>query len=229
MVNNAAFKLVILLGESNVDRTVYSKSYDDMILFMKQHGFTCFNQIKQVSIDDYYNNKFSQLKIRRFKSNKSDEIINIITSDNILLDLIEYTANEIETVSMFASSIIADFDVPIIKIINDLVFSLRYTYILDHMSILSEDMNETGTDNIDPADISARYVKLPTDVNGGHVTLSEYLKDLKCPWRDFYEYTARELEYRMDRISDDDIMPITYDSYVSHCISSFLNIAKGES
>ena len=110
---------------------VYSSNMDDMILFLKQHGFKpdSVNSISTVSVErikgaEYVLNKYL------FKSNKFDGVYAINTIENFVTKAIYSVSSDLSNSLTFGPAILKT-DFKLIETIHNLISELPHVYILD--------------------------------------------------------------------------------------------------
>ena len=110
---------------------VYSTNMDDMILFLKQHGFKpdSVNSISTVSVEnikgaEYVLNKYL------FKSNKFDGVYTINTIENFVTKAIYSVTSDLSNSLTFGPAILKT-DFKLIETIHNLINELPHVYILD--------------------------------------------------------------------------------------------------
>ena len=117
----------------NMAYFVLSESYDTMIKFLKQHNFEIDEScIDIVDAEENRSNSEFLLEEYIFKSNYSDQLYKITTTEHLVYDCGEYVCDMISSALIFGSDTIVRQDIPIMVIISDLIFKLDHVYVMDH-------------------------------------------------------------------------------------------------
>lgn len=171
--------------ETSIPTRVWSYDIDKVNLFMKQHNFDPLNVRRYVipgcDADrfTYVTQPDAELFIAHFKSNKSNDEINIITSDAILDDITRALADDMVDMLMFGSIVTRD-DVAIIKEIFDSIEQLNHAEICD-WDLVADDIVDRYYDEDyylgisqypiiprEPADTNSVYDSLFSDRNNNY-------------------------------------------------------------
>ena len=183
---------------------VYAFKREDMDLFLKQHGFdTRLVHIECIPINEFDDDDDHFLKSFKFRSNTSAEIYNIMTTDHFIKDAIDYTCAQLSDTLVFGPPIVRN-DIEIIRLINDLMFSIPHAFILDH----------TLTDGFTGEPYSKDWEKYIKFYNP-----YQSLEDMD----DSYIYESIH-----NNSIDDLVQPITIEAYVSNFTQMILDSFNDE-
>lgn len=197
--------------KSNSKAFVYvalTKNPEDLQLFLKQHKF---DQVPKESITILPEAEFRQrdesciLKPYKFKSNHSDQVFTIMSTEDIVEGVLDPLAEEICKFSLFGEAIIRR-DVEVFKIIGDIISDLPLTHVIDYslVDIDEDNINASAKSSQDIIDLFRSYnahTAYPTE----DYDMSMIADDL----RKAYKYS----------IDDDDVLPFTIEAYIEHFVS----------
>lgn len=181
---------------------VYSSNMDDMILFLKQHGFKpdSVNSISTVSVEnikgaEYVLNKYL------FKSNKFDGVYAINTIENFVTKAIYSVSSDLSNSLTFGPAILKT-DFKLIETIHNLISELPHVYILDGQFI-----------DGDSGDLIREY--------------EERFSLTKIPYSYTSEAEMPDDSFIVDSMMNDsanlkNIQPITLEAYVRSFIENFV-------
>lgn len=128
----------ISLSSEGMKHRVYSTDKNMIDLFAKQHGFDVnniqVNILPRYCMDDNAINDDCFLKIFQFKSNSSDQIYHVASSDQILRRIIDNVAQDLTNTLTFGPLILRN-DVEFINLITELVSTLSCGYIMDFLIV----------------------------------------------------------------------------------------------
>lgn len=183
----------------NMAHYVLTKNPNDMKLFLTQHKFDDINTFIDVVMPTDDDAEF-HLEPFKMKSNYSDKIFTIMTTEHFVLDCANACADMMSTGLIFNCPHIIDDNIPIMKVISELINKLDHVYILDHTIC---------------------------DPETGEPYSSEYDKYTKCGFASAskYAYTADDDEVCYDdtsiyesltNINKDFVLPFTVEMYVSY-------------
>lgn len=111
---------------------VYAFNREDMDLFLRQHGFDIrYVHVEFIPINEFDDDEEHILKLHKFRSNTSNEVYHIMTTSRFVDDAIDYTCLQLTDHLILGPPIVRN-DIEIIKLINELMYSLPYVFILDH-------------------------------------------------------------------------------------------------
>ena len=185
---------------------VYSDDWDMIRMFLRQHNFDIKNSpIENISYEKAKSEDQKgqyQLKIRKFYSNEDNQIHDIVTSDHLLSLAVDYCTNELGSFSLFGPCIIRK-EYQVIKIVSDILESLPYTQILDHLLM---DDNSVGN----PYDTS--WMEVSKDMDG-------FMNATPNVWDTYDLSYIYEL---IDHGCNYDVMPMTLEAYVKAFVSAVL-------
>lgn len=181
---------------------VYSSNMDDMILFLKQHGFKpdSVNSISAVNVErikgaEYVLNKYL------FKSNKFDGVYAINTIENFVTKAIYSVSSDLSNSLTFGPAILKT-DFKLIETIHNLINELPHVYILDGQFI-----------DGDSGDLIREY--------------EERFSLTKIPYSYTSEVEIPDDSFIVDSMMNDsanlkNIQPITLEAYVRSFIENFV-------
>ena len=181
---------------------VYSSNMDDMILFLKQHGFKpdSVNSISTVRVErikgaEYVLNKYL------FKSNKFDGVYAINTIENFVTKAIYSVSSDLSNSLTFGPAILKT-DFKLIETIHNLISELPHVYILDGQFI-----------DGDSGDLIREY--------------EERFSLTKIPYSYTSEAEMPDDSFIVDSMMNDsanlkNIQPITLEAYVRSFIENFV-------
>lgn len=181
---------------------VYSSNMDDMILFLKQHGFKpdSVNSISAVNVEnikgaEYVLNKYL------FKSNKFDGVYAINTIENFVTKAIYSVSSDLSNSLTFGPAILKT-DFKLIETIHNLISELPHVYILDGQFI-----------DGDSGDLIREY--------------EERFSLTKIPYSYTSEAEMPDDSFIVDSMMNDsanlkNIQPITLEAYVRSFIENFV-------
>ena len=181
---------------------VYSTNMDDMILFLKQHGFKpdSVNSISAVNVEnikgaEYVLNKYL------FKSNKFDGVYAVNTIENFILKAICSVAADLSNSLTFGPAILKT-DFKLMETIHSLIGELPHVYILDGQFI-----------DGDSGDLIREY--------------EERFSLTKIPYSYTTEIEEPDDSFIIDSLTTDaarreNIQPITLEAYVRSFIENFV-------
>lgn len=122
----------------NMSYFVLTDDIEKMKLFLKQHNFNCVESfIDCVMLKDHEGDEEFMLEPFILKSNYSDKMYTIMSTEHMIYECANEVASIMSQSSIFGPSIIRE-DVPIMKVISELIQELDYTYVLDHTVCDSE-------------------------------------------------------------------------------------------
>ena len=117
------------------DRLAYFVITDDidkMNMFLKQHNFDPASVVIDcVPLKEHESDGEFMLRPYIIKSNSSDKEYKIMTTEHMVYECGEQIASMMSNLLIFGDAVIRD-DLPIMKIISDLVYNLDHVYVLDH-------------------------------------------------------------------------------------------------
>lgn len=116
----------------NMSHFVLTDDIEKMKLFLKQHNFDpILSTIDCVMLKDHEGDGEFMLEPFILKSNYSPKEYTIMSNEHMIYDCANEVASIMSGSLIFGPSIIRD-DLPIMKVISELVNELDYTYVLDH-------------------------------------------------------------------------------------------------
>lgn len=138
--------------DGKMHNPVYSFNFDDIVLFINQHKFDekeCqdYIKIKPYSDEIAFKDEDKMLKLFKFKSNNSNEIFSVMTTEYILEKCVINTGEVLMNAEWFGS-LITNENIPIFKIINDMIENdgLPYSLIMDYQQIPDDQTEVYDTD-----------------------------------------------------------------------------------
>ena len=179
---------------------VVTDNFNKMMLFLKQHGFTDASpeSLKIIDIADInrYPDHYNILHPYLFKSNYTDDIYTIMTTEGFVTYAIDNAANDLNGCLLFGEAILRH-DIEVFKTISKLISSLPHTHIFDYLLA-----NEQCVD--DPASLVSQEIA---------AMRRDYLAKICAPCEDYGSYETFESLH--DSVNTDEIMPITLECYTS--------------
>lgn len=181
-------------------------------MFLCQHGFH-ENAVYQIMYDDNNCEIKQSLKLYKFGSNNSKEVYNVFTTTEILENVLDFVVPDIEESLVFNHDLIFEYEShDIIRVINESIYNLRFAnirnYILD-----DEEMDERDIE------YEAKFIKVFTSMNEFDYSCKPDLNYNRTD--DFNSYLDEALKHDINKIKDDDLMPITIESYISGFIHAY--------
>ena len=181
---------------------VYSSNMDDMILFLKQHGFKpdSVNSISAVNVENIKGAEYV-LNEYLFKSNKFDGVYAINTIENFVTKAIYSVSSDLSNSLTFGPAILKT-DFKLIETIHNLISELPHVYILDGQFI-----------DGDSGDLIREY--------------EERFSLTKIPYSYTSEAEMPDDSFIVDSMMNDsanlkNIQPITLEAYVRSFIENFV-------
>lgn len=116
----------------NMSYFVLTDDIEKMRLFMKQHNFDpTLSCIDCVMLKDHEEDSEYMLEPFLLKSNCSSKIYTVMSNEHMIYECANEAASIMSSSSILGSTIIKG-DIPIMKVISELVNELDHTYVLDH-------------------------------------------------------------------------------------------------
>lgn len=119
-------------ASDNMAYFVLTDDIEKMKLFLKQHNFdpvTSF--VDCVMLKDHESDSEFMLEPFILKSNYSTKTYTIMSNEHMIYECANEVASIMSQSSIFGPTIIRE-DIPIMKVISELIQELDYTYVLDH-------------------------------------------------------------------------------------------------
>lgn len=111
---------------------VLTDDIEKMRLFLKQHNFDPMASfVDCVMLKDHEDDSEFMLEPFILKSNYSTKTYTIMSNEHMIYECANEVASILSQSLIFGSAIIRE-DVPIMKVISELINDLDYTYVLDH-------------------------------------------------------------------------------------------------
>lgn len=198
---------------------VWSYNKNDVILFLKQHGFhenAVYNiDIQEISKTKYTTDKY-KLRPYIFNSNSSREQFVILSTDDIIKSIIYETASDLESVECMNRCIerLDDFD--ILRLLNDLIYQLKFASLANYVSDY-EGMDEYALE------YRTDYIKLFCSNNKYDYSLQPTPDTIySFSYDDLNGYLVEALTTASENaVKENKYQPITIESYVSSFIRIF--------
>lgn len=198
---------------------IESTNLDEIKMFVLQHNFK-YESLDSITIknDEYNYDTTKQLELFKFRSNLSDEEISIYTTYDLLNNVIELISDDMNDISVFRSNTIVKIDLPIIKVVNDLIHSLPYSTVFNYVNdILDEGLSIEDLAQIDKYN---KYIKVLDTFNeydySGEPLNHEFLS------LNMIDYRKDALSIKTKESHDNDMfLPITIEAYISCIIKIF--------
>lgn len=159
-------------AEKSPPIVVWSYDKSDIEMFMKQHAFDPLNVRRYVIPEEDINKHYDiihcdrMLTTMEMKSNSSDKIMTVVTSDEIIDDILRELAEEFIDVCTFGD-LITRTDVSFIDHITDIVDKIKFSSICD-WALIDDNLVDTYYDDDYELGVS-QYPQLPpppTDTSG---------------------------------------------------------------
>lgn len=177
--------------------TVYTNNPRYMDIFLRQHDLYAFknhvavlndNQISDIDPDKL----MYRLRPYKIKSNKDNQILTLISTQDLMTDVLESTCIELGATESFGSAI-TRMDIEVIKMVNELIMDLEYGLIFEYA-----EMDPITDDDVD-------YGNLPE-------RMSELFRYQKGTIGVAY---SKMYERFVEADKDDTLLPFTLEAYVS--------------
>lgn len=181
---------------------VYASNMDDMVLFLKQHGFKpdAVNSISTVSVENIKGNAYVINKYL-FKSNNFEGVYAINTISNLVAKAIYSVASDLSNSLTFGPAILrTKFE--LMETIHSLIDELPHVYILDAQFI-------DGDSGDIMRDYEERYLF-------DHIN-DHYTSEAELPDDSFIVDSMMN-----DSAKLEDIQPITLEAYIRSFIENFV-------
>jgi len=184
---------------------VYAETENDLKLFLVQHNFTdvdpCAVQIIPTTECRDVSNDL--LKIHKFKSNHSNDIMSVMTSDFFVNMAVDDAGNDLTFTLIFGEAILRR-DIEIFGLIGDIIYNIPHAHIADFVYA-----------DVDESNSNTQSIKDITDMR------LEYLNHVCAPCEDGCAYLTHESLH--DSIVDGQVYPITIERYISTFTSLLLD------
>lgn len=208
------FKFQIGSGKNITDFAVFSHEKHELLLFMKQHNILINESyIEWITDEEFYSkysNKEDLLRFYKFRSNKNNEVYNVMTSKYLLNYALQLVGDHISDNMIFGPAIFRD-DIEFIKLISDLINKLPFIEIMDYELL---DMDTIALhDSYEWKDV--KHDKL-------------FNKDIDAIYDLFdtcYVYEALNEAFEKH---EDDIQPITIEAYIRAFVEYVINQSLGD-
>lgn len=191
----------------NMNYHVIAENREDLNAFLMQHGFIDAPEasVSLMKREDFNPGEESNLLKRYlFKSNHSDELFTIMTTDDLVDSAIEITCDEVTDALLFGEAILRR-DVEAFKMIGDLIWSLPHTNIMDFsLANVDIDDNETATTAKEILDMRKRYCNSMDSLD----------------WEETY-YVHQSMDFtRVDTLPQ----PITIEAYIANFTERMMDV-----
>lgn len=116
----------------NMSYFVLTDDVEKMKLFLKQHNFDPFKSVVEpVMLKDHEDDSEFMLEPFILKSNYSPKWYTIMSNEHMIYECANQAASIMSNSLILGPNIIRD-DIPIMKVISELINELDHTYVLDH-------------------------------------------------------------------------------------------------
>lgn len=116
----------------NMSHFVLTDDVEKMRLFLKQHNFDPFKSVVEpVMLKDHEDDSEFMLEPFILKSNYSPKWYTIMSNEHMIYECANQAASIMSNSLILGPNIIRD-DIPIMKVISELINELDHTYVLDH-------------------------------------------------------------------------------------------------
>ena len=185
----------------NMAHYVLSHNLDDIRLFLTQHAFNKMDTfIDTVPVDEKDDEREYELKPFMMKSNYSEKVFNVISTEHFMYECAQSCADTISLNLIFNCPHIIDDTIPIMRVISELISKLDHVYVLDH-TICDP---ETGEPYSSQAE---KYTKC------GYLSATKYGYTADD---DEISYDDSSIYESLTNINRDYPMPFTVEMYVSY-------------
>ena len=182
----------------NLFHFVLTDDIEKMKMFLTQHNFQDTNPVVDYVKKDEHDDE-TEFMLRPFmlKSNSSDKIFHIMSTEHMMHECGNEIASRMSSALVFGPTIIRE-DVPIMKVISELINALDQTYVLDY----------TLCDPATGKPFSSAYEQYVK--TGYRTTPYDYLTLTEASYDDSALYET------LTRISYDNPQPFTLEMYISY-------------
>lgn len=116
----------------NMSYFVLTDDVEKMRMFLKQHNFDPFKSVVEpVMLKDHEDDSEFMLEPFILKSNYSPKWYTIMSNEHMIYECANQAASIMSNSLILGPNIIRD-DIPIMKVISELINELDHTYVLDH-------------------------------------------------------------------------------------------------
>ena len=179
---------------------VVTDDFSKMMLFLKQHGFNDVpkESLNIICIDDIDKcpDHYNILRPYRFKSNYTNDVYTIMTSEGFIDYAVDSAANDLNGYLLFGEAILRH-DIEVFKTIGHLISNLPHTVIFDYM--LADEQSVDDKTSLVSREISEMR--------------KAYLAAISAPCEDYGAYETFESLHGACNV--DEILPITLECYTS--------------
>lgn len=190
----------------NLAHFVLTEDPNKMMLFLKQHNFDLdMVNLDRVPLKDHEGDSEFMLEYFIMRSNYSDQVFKIMSTEHMIYDCGRYVADIMSSALVFGPEIIRE-DVPIMRVISELVNELDHVYIMDH-TLTDPETHEPFSSNYE------RYTKIGYPTMSSMCELDKYYHE-DCSYDDSGLYDSL-----LGSITKGYLLPFTVEAYVSYFAS----------